>query len=135
MLVVAVVGLNRWRNTAAEVATPGLTSPEPAGEVAAQPPDVETAFREPSEDGDIEDGDIDSQLPTEETRYTIQVNDTLWEISRRFYGHGSYFRVILDYNQIEDPRQLTPGQRNIVAAETGDKHVIYGWGYSEAGYR
>ena len=39
----------------------------------------------------------------------VQRGDTLYRISRRFSGHGSYYPQILLFNDIKDPNKIYPG--------------------------
>jgi hypothetical protein len=39
----------------------------------------------------------------------VQKGDTLYGISRRFSGHGSYYPQILLFNDIKDPNRIYPG--------------------------
>ncbi|NLG85892.1 MAG: LysM peptidoglycan-binding domain-containing protein [Firmicutes bacterium] len=108
LLVAAGVGLFRWRSNGSGVPIPEPGPTEPIGSqvqepISSEPPAAAPSVPAPSEG-------TGNQLLLEGTKYTIQPNDNLWEISRRFYGHGSYFGLILEHNQIDDPRQLTPGQ-------------------------
>ena len=106
ILVAAVTGVSRWRSNSNVPVSTGpeqetVQQPDPS---PTQTTDPETAIPEvdPANSGD--------QLVAEGTKYIVQPNDTIWEISRRFYGQGSYFGVILEHNRIEDPRKLEPGQ-------------------------
>lgn len=112
ILVAAGVGLFRWRSSGPAVPAPEpgpveSTVGQPAPPITTEPQGAGTAVPLPP-------GDAANQSSLGETRYIIQPNDTLWEISHRFYGHGSHFGLILDHNQIDDPRQLTPGQELIL---------------------
>lgn len=40
---------------------------------------------------------------------TVQRGDTLYKISRRFSGHGTYYPQILLFNDIKDPNKIYPG--------------------------
>jgi LysM repeat protein/proteasome lid subunit RPN8/RPN11 len=113
MLVAAGVGLSRWRNAGSEPEIPGPLEPnEPVYGETAQP------ATSGSPDDQItplpNENTAQDSLPVEGTSYIVKPNDTLWEISRRFYGQGSYFGLILDSNDIDDPRQLTPGQKLVL---------------------
>lgn len=44
-----------------------------------------------------------------EKEYTVQSGDTLYDISNRYYGTGIYFDEIAEYNDIEDPSHIMPG--------------------------
>jgi nucleoid-associated protein YgaU len=109
VLVVAVTGLWRWAT-------------EPAGT-------LETGELPTQQSGRLEQ-DIDPKLTNEpdppvlevepnnhlldETIHIVQPNDTLWGISENYYGDGSYFGLIVDRNNISDPRELEPGQRLVL---------------------
>lgn len=64
---------------------------------------------------DYESGDI------EETTYTVQRGDTLWEISEGFYGDGSRWREILNLNIAQigflpngQQAKILPGQQLVL---------------------
>ncbi len=50
-------------------------------------------------------------IAAEEETYTVEKGDTLWKISARFYGKGSMWRRIYEYNKdlIGDPKKLRAG--------------------------
>lgn len=74
------------------------------------------------------DSDISKQPPTivspklQETTGAVIIRrgDTLWQISRRLYGHGVRFSTIYlaNQDQIEDPNLIWPGQIFAVPNET-----------------
>ncbi len=79
-------GGSRWRSNSNVPVSTGpeqetVQQPDPS---PTQTTDPETAIPEvdPANSGD--------QLVAEGTKYIVQPNDTIWEISRRFYGQGSY---------------------------------------------
>lgn len=41
---------------------------------------------------------------------TVEKGDTLYGISRKFSGHGSYYPQILLFNEIKDPNKIYPGE-------------------------
>jgi LysM repeat protein len=43
--------------------------------------------------------------------YTVKKGDTLWKIADKYYGDGSKWKKIADYNKIKDPRKLKVGQK------------------------
>ena len=44
-----------------------------------------------------------------DTRYTIESGDTLYDISNRHYGDGDRYNEIADYNNIENPDYIKAG--------------------------
>lgn len=42
--------------------------------------------------------------------YTVKSGDNLWNIAKRFYGDGIYYKNIAYSNQIKNPDQIYPGQ-------------------------
>ncbi|HHT71438.1 MAG TPA: LysM peptidoglycan-binding domain-containing protein [Firmicutes bacterium] len=106
VVVAAATGLWRWFREPSAPVTPGGP---PAQQTEAQPQDPATS--QPSGDGVPAPGsETGEQLGPGDTVYTVQPNDTLWGISQRYYGRGSYFGLILEHNQISNPRELVPGQ-------------------------
>lgn len=47
-------------------------------------------------------------------KYTIRPGDTLWGISERFYGHGSFYPEISRLNRLSNPHLLYPGEEIIL---------------------
>ena len=48
---------------------------------------------------------------TENKMYTVQKNDTLWGIAKRFYGNGAQYPKIVAANPgIKNPNLIYPGQ-------------------------
>lgn len=45
------------------------------------------------------------------TSYTVKKGDNLTKISIKFYGTGSKWRKIADYNKLKNPNKLYPGQK------------------------
>jgi LysM repeat protein len=43
-------------------------------------------------------------------KYQIQSGDTLFAISKRFYGEPTYFNLIAAANNLTDPNKIAPGQ-------------------------
>jgi len=52
-----------------------------------------------------------SEVKGEAESYTVSKGDTLWGISKKFYGEGSKWQLILDANKdkIPDPNKLKAG--------------------------
>ncbi len=44
--------------------------------------------------------------------YTVQKGDTLWEISKRYYGDANEYMRIFEANRsvLKDPDKIRPGQ-------------------------
>ena len=54
----------------------------------------------------------DSPAPKNTVKqYTVKKGDTLWAISKKFYGDGSKYTVISKYNHIENPNKIEVGQK------------------------
>lgn len=51
-----------------------------------------------------------AQTPATRT-YTVKKGDTLWKIADKYYGDGSKWKKIADYNKIKDPRKLSVGKK------------------------
>jgi LysM domain len=43
-------------------------------------------------------------------KYQIQAGDTLFAVSKRFYGEPTYFGLIAAANNLTDPNKVSPGQ-------------------------
>lgn len=52
-------------------------------------------------------GNTDKVVPK---TYTVQEKDTLWDISKRFYGNGSKYIELAKKNNIKNPNNITSGQ-------------------------
>lgn len=63
----------------------------------------------PDADKQVEEAEVN--ITTEFQTYTIQKGDTLWKISRQFYGSGKEWRKIFQANQdkISNPDKIKPG--------------------------
>lgn len=85
------------------------TSQDPDGEFVGTPPENnpggETGENPIVGEENPITGDGDQDLYT----YVVQPGDTLWEISNRFYGTGSYVERIMELNNITDPTSLESG--------------------------
>lgn len=48
--------------------------------------------------------------------YTVQPGDTLWKISKQFYGEGSKYMKIFEANQgiLKNPDHILPGQKLVI---------------------
>lgn len=53
-----------------------------------------------------------SPAPKQETTYTVKSGDTLWNISKKFYGNGSLYPAIYEANKdkISNPNLIFPNQ-------------------------
>ena len=58
-----------------------------------------------------------------EREYTVQTGDTLYDISDKYYGTGIYFDDIAEYNGIEDPSHIMPGDTIKLPNIESDKEV------------
>lgn len=45
-----------------------------------------------------------------ENKYTVKSGDTLWAISKKYYGDGSQYMKIANANNISNPNLIYPGQ-------------------------
>jgi len=54
-----------------------------------------------------ENGENGKTLPT---KYTVKKGDTLYNISKYFYGDPTKYRIIMEYNNITDPSKIQIGQ-------------------------
>ncbi len=90
------------KSTATRAVTVAATEPleisgsvgEPATPSAADEPAVRT------------DGDSETQEPVSAVEYVVANGDNLWTISRRFYHTHVYWKLLADWNGIEDPADL-----------------------------
>lgn len=55
-----------------------------------------------------------SNQPSNKKYYTIQKEDTLWGIAKKFYGNGSRYQEIAKANNIANPNVISVGQRIII---------------------
>jgi LysM repeat protein len=46
--------------------------------------------------------------------YEVQASDTLFAISKRFYGEATYFGLIAAANNLTDPNKIAPGQMVLI---------------------
>lgn len=54
-----------------------------------------------------------SKTPSKNKEYTVKKGDTLWNISKKFYGKGSLYIKIYNANKskIKNPNKIYPGQK------------------------
>jgi LysM repeat protein len=59
---------------------------------------------------------VNSPAPKQETTYTVQKGDTLWNIAKAFYGNGSKYTKIYEANKdkIGNPNLIYPNQVLII---------------------
>ena len=50
-------------------------------------------------------------IPMKEIEYIVKSGDTLWGIAESFYGDGSKYKEIADYNNIKNPSLISVGQK------------------------
>lgn len=58
-----------------------------------------------------------SQKPNKSKVYVVKTGDTLWAISKSFYGSGSKYRTIYDANKSvigNNPNLIKPGQKLVI---------------------
>lgn len=53
----------------------------------------------------------------EDTVYVVKRGDTLWGISKRFYGRGDFYHTIARDNNIKNPNLIYPGQALVIPKE------------------
>lgn len=53
---------------------------------------------------------VNSPEPTSAKKYTVVKGDTLWGLSKRFYGDGSKYPKIADSNKLTNPNLIQVGQ-------------------------
>lgn len=59
-----------------------------------------------------------SPMPDSAEKYTVVSGDTLWGISKKFYGDGSKYPLIADKNNIIDPNKINTGQQIVIPSLT-----------------
>jgi proteasome lid subunit RPN8/RPN11/LysM repeat protein len=57
-------------------------------------------------------------------RYIIRPGDTLWGISKRFYGVGELYPDLSDFNGLNNPRLVYPGQELVLPENLGGKALF-----------
>lgn len=66
----------------------------------------------------VQDKDIPKSIPTfcgeVGCSYIVVAGDTLWGISKRFYGSGSLYPIIVEANNIKNPNLIYPEQKLII---------------------
>lgn len=91
----------------------GAQTPVPAGSAAPEPvPAAEEKAAEALSDSNAPLGQ-GQQAPAGQ-KYTIRPGDTLWGISERFYGQGTFYQEISRLNRLSNPRLLYPGEEIIL---------------------
>lgn len=94
-----------------------VLEPSPSPKITTQPEPTEPpATPERTEPTAIPES---TPQPTENelTRYTVQKGDTLYEIARKFYEDQSKYKLIAEYNKIEDYNSIKAGQVLIIPDE------------------
>lgn len=56
-------------------------------------------------------------VPDEVIIHTVQKNETLSEISQKYYGSIRYVSLIIENNEIQNPDEIKPGMRLKIPAE------------------
>jgi len=51
--------------------------------------------------------------------HIVQKGESLWSIARDYYGQGTEWEKIRDYNNIDDSNLIVPGQKLIIPFKTG----------------
>jgi nucleoid-associated protein YgaU len=107
-----ILEANRDRLSSPERLRPGmiLILPESGSTIESMPP---TAVRrsEPSE-----------MVKGGKVFHLVQNNERLWDIARRYYGSGAYWRTIVDLNPGLDPSKMRVGREILV----GDRSRLKG---------
>ncbi|MDI3538479.1 MAG: hypothetical protein PWP12_730 [Bacillota bacterium] len=110
-LAVALAGRAWWTRRhvpGAEVQTPVPAQSTARGTVPAAGEAADEAPSDNSSSAGQEQGAPPGQ------RYIIRPGDTLWGISERFYGDGSFYSEISRLNRLSNPRLLYPGDEIIL---------------------
>jgi nucleoid-associated protein YgaU len=64
--------------------------------------------------GDLEAKEVKRETADYSRLYVVGQGETPSAIAARIYGNPEMWRPILQHNEIDDPRSLTPGQRLLV---------------------
>lgn len=111
VLMFALTGRAWWNRRHSTGA--GVQTPVPAGSVAPEPvPAAEEKVAEAPSDSNAPLGK--GQGAPAGQKYIIRPGDTLWGISERFYGKGSFYQEISRLNRLTNPRLVYPGEEIIL---------------------
>lgn len=64
--------------------------------------------------GWVNDACIVSNTPSQNRYYTVQKGDTLWAISKKYYGEGNKYPIIAKANNIANPDIIHTGQKLLI---------------------
>ncbi len=108
-LLLGIPGIKQVKQdlSLAAAAEPAASPASSAAEAAS------TAAAESTEAAPAEASDSAEQAAT---TYTVQAGDTLWKISKQFYGEGSQYLKIFEANKglLENPDHIFPGQELVI---------------------
>jgi proteasome lid subunit RPN8/RPN11/LysM repeat protein len=60
---------------------------------------------------DLQASRVDEDLEDIYYSYIVEQGDTLWSISEKLFGEGNLYTELIQYNQIDDPDKIYPGDR------------------------
>ncbi|NLK21946.1 MAG: LysM peptidoglycan-binding domain-containing protein [Epulopiscium sp.] len=69
----------------------------------------ETELNQPIEEP--EDNNDNDSSASEPEYYIVKTGDTLWNISKKLYGSGKYYKNIIEYNNLKDENDIYRGMR------------------------
>jgi nucleoid-associated protein YgaU len=97
-------------NKVVDLMTVAAPKPQPKPQPRPEPkPETTPEARQPEKPAAAPAG-------SEETTYTVQSGDTLWNIAKQHYGEGSKYMKIFEANKglLKDPDQIYPGQELVI---------------------
>jgi nucleoid-associated protein YgaU len=111
----AATGANAYQSPQSQYASPPPTYAAPQASYAASPHVGQYSIPNARSAPQYQPGDASygaSQVPQGTLRgldargtYTVQPNDNYWEISRKVYGAGSYFKALAEHNRRKVPSE------------------------------
>lgn len=123
----AFYGLYRlWMSIGSNSETDGLDKPETemtdGQDIEETPDETDIQDNETDESGvqsGSEDTPVESTQPVKEEIpesgwYTVKKGDTLYSISKRFYGDPQKYKLIMEANGIENPNLIKVGQKLLI---------------------
>ncbi len=94
--------------------------------MASESPAEETAGPEVPEEPEVPpDGRVETQEPVTAFNYEVEPGDNLWDISLQFYHTHVYWRLLAEWNGIEDAADLRPEQIIEIPPETAFPYRLY----------
>ncbi len=79
----------------------------------AAAPEMATEEAEPAASGET---DAMAEATTEERKHTVERGDSLWNISKEYYGSGEKWKLIAEANDLDGRSTLTIGQELVIPA-------------------